>query len=255
MNKDEQLEQLKKEINDLKGYKEIHNNLVNDYRENEEFYKEIEDIEQQKIKKQIEQREQLENQKREIEELEKNKDNKILDIVKNLEEKFNNIQPIETQKEKYNKKLNDNIEEHFNNYVEHKKTFKNISHWSIKSYKSTFNYLKYFSNKDTIYNFNFFKQVQKNFQLLPKNFFKYKKYYEKEFNEVIKLKEIDNYDIFDNKTINNHMSNMKNFFDYLLYEEIIKENPLNNIKSLLEDKETKKEEYSEDDLKKSFREK
>ena len=48
------------------------------------------------------------------------------------------------------------------------------------------------------------------------------------------------------------MSKYATFFDYLIYEEIIKENPMDNIKSLQESKEIIKEEYAQEDLDKIF---
>lgn len=183
-----------------------------------------------------------------IKELEENDTNIVLKRLECLESKF--LQNTAPTQEKTNKNdiLSGDLEKYFEGYLEHKKEYDNISDSSLKSYKASYKYLNYFIDKDTIMNFSFFKEVQKKLQQLPKNFFKYKKYYEKDFNEVIKLRKKEKYETLDPKTINNHINNFKNFFVFLVYEEVIKVNPLLNIKPLLESKEIKKEEYSEEEL-------
>jgi len=64
----------------------------------------------------------------------------------------------------------------------------------------------------------------------------------------MELRKKENYEILNTQTINKHMTYYSLFFKYLQYEEIIKENPLNNIISLMEEKGTNKEEYSKKDL-------
>jgi len=177
---------------------------------------------------------------KQIKELKENKNNEILEIVKTLQQtqtKLDNTSDIL-----------ENLEQYFNDYLEYRTNHDKVSSSSIKAYKASFRYLKYFINDDIVLNFKFFKQVQKQFTQLPKNFFKYEKYYKKPFEKVIKLK----YETLDNKTINNHISNFKTFFDYLLYEEIIENNPLNNIKPLVEAIATNKEEYTPEELTKIF---
>jgi len=186
-----------------------------------------------------------------IKELEAKKENKILEIVQKLEKNLSSSTTSQKQT-KQETKLNNKIDNYFNKYLEYKKDFYKISDSSIKSYKASYKYFKYFITNNTNLNFSFFKKLQKQLQQLPKNFFKYKKYYTKDFKEVVKLKDIENYDTLDNKTINNHIVNIKNFFDYLVYEEIIEINPLSNIKPLIENKEIKKEEYSEEELQEIF---
>ncbi|NDK08952.1 tyrosine-type recombinase/integrase [Candidatus Gracilibacteria bacterium] len=144
-----------------------------------------------------------------------------------------------------------NLDKYYNEFMEYKKNFDKISYSSLKSYKSSLLYLKYFTDKNTIFNFSFFKDVQKKLQELPSNFFKYEKYHTKSFNEVLKMKKVENFDTLNSKTINNHMSNYNKFFDYLIYEELLTDNPLNNIKSLAEE-ESEKVEYSQEDLDKIF---
>jgi len=186
--------------------------------------------------------EEIETSKR-IKELEQNKDNQILEIVKTLQ------QQQTPQKEPKNN-LKDNLDKYFNDFLEHKKNFDKVSQASLTSYKSSLHYLKYFITKDTIFNFTFFKQLQKDLQELPSNFFKYEKYYKKTFNEVVKFK--NKYQAINTKTVNKHITNYKLFFNYLVYEEIIKNNPLENIKPLLEEKHTIKEEYTQEELENIF---
>ena len=147
---------------------------------------------------------------------------------------------------------NFDLEEEFENFLEHRTNFDRIGVHTIRTTKSAFRYLKYFTNQDTIFNFSFFKEVQKKFQHIPANFFKFEKYYTKKYEEVLKLKKEENYETLNNKTINEHMSKYRTFFDYLVYEQKIKENPLDNIKSLPEEKETNKEEYTQEELEKIF---
>jgi len=145
-----------------------------------------------------------------------------------------------------------NLDQYFDEYIEYKKTFDKVSNSSIKTYKASFKYLRYFITSETDFSFKFFKEVQKQFQQLPKNFFKYPKYYEKSFEELMKLKEQENYETLDNKTLNGHINNFRLFFDFLKYEEIIDENPLNDIKPLIEAKGTVKEEYTDEELTQIF---
>ena len=145
-----------------------------------------------------------------------------------------------------------NLDKYYELYVEHKKSVDGISQYSVKSYNSSMKYLKYFVNEECDFSFKFFKELQKKLQKIPKNFFKYPKYYEKTFEELIVIKEKDNYDTLDNKTINKHIINWKNFFKYLKYEEYINENPLADILALSEEKKTNKEEYTGEELDRIF---
>ena len=146
----------------------------------------------------------------------------------------------------------DNLDKYYDEYVQHKISFDRVSKHSVKSYNSSMKYLKYFTVKESDFSFKFFKELQKKLQQMPKNFFKYPKYYEKTFEELIVIKEKENYDTLDNKTINNHIINWKNFFKYLKYEEHINENPLADIMALSEEKRTNKEEYSNEELTQIF---
>ena len=141
-----------------------------------------------------------------------------------------------------------NLDKYYNNYIEHRKNFNKISNSSIKGYNASMRYLKYFINEDTIFNFKFFKEVQKKLQTLPKNFFKYPKYYKSSYEDLLVLKDKENYETLNSKTINNHINSYNLFFKYLKYEEIIEDNPLNDIIPLNEVKGTIKEEYSEKEL-------
>jgi integrase len=183
---------------------------------------------------------------RKIKELEEKKENKIFEIVKKLENRTIKI----NNPKKENNDIHANLEKYFNDYLEYKKSFDKVSKHSIKAYQSSFRYLNYLINGDTIFNFKTFKKLQQKLQELPKNFFKYKNFYEKPFEEVIKLK--DTYEGLSNKRINTHINNYKSFFDYLVYEEIIEINPLANIRPLLENKEIKKEEYTPQELESIF---
>lgn len=195
-------------------------------------------------------KDEIENDKR-IEELEKRKENEIFEIVKNLEKRLDNYPKIDEKINEINNDVLINLDKYYEQYIDYRKNFVKVSKDSIRTSNSSFRYLKYFIDKDTVFNFSFFKNIQKKFQELPANFFKYEKYYKKDFQEVLKLKNIENYEVLNTKTINNHMSNYSKFFDYLIYEEIIEENPLKNIKSLKEE-ESEKIEYSSEDLDKIF---
>lgn len=157
------------------------------------------------------------------------------------------IQPTEEKVNIYFK-----LDNYYKDYIEHRKSFSNVSQSTIKANNASFRYLKYFLEENSQLNFKFFKELQKQFQELPKNFFKYPKYYEKTYLELLVFKEKENYDTLDTKTINAHINNFRLFFDYLRYEEIIDKNPLTEIKPLLETKGTNKEEYTTDELKKIF---
>jgi len=161
----------KSEIEEMdKQYEEMYGDFteqeLNDIQNN--FQKEMEKKENQKIKK--------------IEE--KMKDNRQLEILKRLDNLELNTPEIENK----NSDIFLNLDKYFEEYIQHKKDFNNISNSSIKSYKASLNYLKFFINEDTIFNFETFKTMQQKFQQLPKNFFKYKEYYTKTFDEIIKIK-------------------------------------------------------------------
>ena len=183
---------------------------------------------------------------------ENNLDKKFQTLEEKLLQKLSQTQQQETPIEHPKCTIFENFDTYYNNYIEHRLNFDKIGKDTIRTSSSSIRYLKFFIDKDTIFNFSFFKELQKKFQQIPKNFFKYDKYYKKSFEEVLKLKEIENYETLNNKTINNHMSKYQTFFDYLLYEEIIKENPLSNIKPLQEAQETPKQEYTQEELDKIF---
>ena len=144
-----------------------------------------------------------------------------------------------------------NLDEHYDKYIHYRITRAKVSDDSIKNSNAAFRYLKYFISKNTILDFSFFKDIQNKLEQLPSNFFKYTKYYTKSYEEVLELREIENYKTLSAKTINNHISNYRKFFDYLIYEDIIAENPLLNIRPLKEE-ESDKIEYSSEDLTKIF---
>ncbi len=163
----------------------------------------------------------------------------------NVENEENRL--IKQPQENKNFKLINELDKHFNKFLEHQKQYKKVSESSIKAYKASYKYLTYFIKQETnlILNFKTFKQIQYYFTKLPKNFFKYKKYYSKPINKILELKHIEP---LNNKTINGHVNNFKTFFDFLLYEEIIENNPLLNIKPLPESDEIKRLEYTEKEL-------
>lgn len=181
----------------------------------------------------------------------KDMENNLLEKINNLEQQSannfsQNNQPLAVKESKID--IYEKIDTLYEDYLEYRKSYDNISHSSVKSYNASMKYFKYFITPETEFTFKFFKDVQKKFQQLPKNFFKYKKYYTISFEELMAIKEQENYETLDTKTINTHINNFKQFFDYLKYEEIIEDNPLDSIKQLIESKGTIKEEYSSEDL-------
>ena len=195
-----------------------------------------------------------------LEKLSNKKDN-IEDHFEQLEKKLLNKLNTPTETIQKNpqiteeKKICDiyvNLDKYYNNYIEHRKNFNKISDSSIKGYNASMRYLKYFINEDTIFNFRFFKDIQKKLQNLPKVFFKYSKYYKSSYEDLLTLKEKENFETLNSKTINNHINSYSLFFKYLKYEEIVEENPLNDIIPLNEVKGTIKEEYSDNELKLIF---
>ena len=141
-----------------------------------------------------------------------------------------------------------NLDNYYKDFTEHRKAFKKVSNSSIKNYTASIKYLKYLADEDTIFTFNFFKKVQIKLQSMPKNFFKYSKYYNKNFEDLLELKEQENYEIMSNKTVNGHINNFRIFFDHLKYEEIIDENPVSGIYSLPISNGTIKEEYTHEEV-------
>jgi integrase len=155
-------------------------------------------------------------------------------------------QPLNIQEQKESLKVD--LLSYFNGFLEHKKNYDKVSDASIQKYKGSIEYLNYFTEEDTELNFSFFKQLQKNLQELPSNFFKYSKYQDITFKELLELKKKENYKTLNPKTINGHITNYRLYFDYLVYEEIIKENPITKIMPLKEDKEVLREELTDEEL-------
>jgi len=176
-------------------------------------------------------------------------------IAKQLASKynlFNNQIATIPEKKDDDKKINyNNIENYFNKYLDHKINIEKRSISSKKSYISSFYYLKFFSNNETIYNFAFFKQFQKNLMIIPSNMSKFKKFEKLKIDEIEKIYKIENFETLSNKTINNHLVNISNFFDDLVYNEIIETNHVKKVKKL-EEEESEKIAYSKDDLIKIF---
>lgn len=184
---------------------------------------------------------------KDIKSIQKTKDNLGIDKIETALQAFN---PKGSTKDILRDVLK-NLDGHYDSYLHYRRTRAKVSDDSIRNSNAAFRYLKYFINKHTILDFSFFKELQNKLEQIPSNFFKYTKYYTKNYEEVLELREIENYKTLSAKTINNHMSNYKSFFDYLIYEEIITENPLLHIQSLKEE-ESDKIEFSPEDLVKIF---
>ena len=80
---------------------------------------------------------------------------------------------------------------------------------------------------------------------------KFKKFEKLKIDEIEKIYKIENFETLSNKTINNHLVNISNFFDDLVYNEIIETNHVKKVKKL-EEEESEKIAYSKDDLIKIF---
>ncbi|MEA2017250.1 MAG: tyrosine-type recombinase/integrase [Campylobacterota bacterium] len=198
----------------------------------------------------------INNEIRNLKKVDINEDN-IEDRLKQLEDNIlQKITNTPSQSLNQSNKINNlikNIDNYYTEYIEHRKTFDKISQSSIKGYNASFRYLKYFINNETEFTFKFFKDIQKKFTQLPKNFFKYSKYHTKTFEELLEIKQKENYETLNNKTINNHINSYKMLFAYLKYEEYIEINPLSDIQLLPEEKFTNKEEFTEEELKTIFK--
>ena len=176
--------------------------------------------------------------------------NKKQNIEKNLTQQTQTSQ-IEVVKLPLEEKINiyDNLDKYFDDFIEHKQAFKSISSSTIKNHTAALKYLKYFSDEKTEFTFSFFKEFQKKMRQMPKNFFTGKIYNNMSFESLLKLKAKEDYDTMSNKTINGHISNLRNIFEYLKYEEIINDNPVDSVMPLPETKGTNKEEYTPDEIK------
>ncbi len=176
-------------------------------------------------------------------------------ITRELYKTLYDYVPIEKQKKEEKPKENknlyivNNLEILFERFKEHRKNFKNVGTSSLKNYNAALKYLKYFSDENTIFNFNFFKQLQHNINQLPKHIFSSQKA-PKKFKEYLLLKKKQDYDTLNNKTINNHMNTYKMFFDFLQYDEVIhfEINPVEKVIALPEQKETDKQEFTNEEL-------
>ena len=262
--RDKILERLK-----LNQEEELLNNILKDlelFKKKELLHNKL-DLGSFTYNKEDEKKEKIRKEKR-AERIKKEFDNKIENVEKikilkkenNLDKQFQSLeerllqklQIQQTLEEKPTTSLKIDLKLQFEKYLQHKEKHEKISKSSLKAYAATYRYLEYFTTKNTIFNFAFFKEVQQKLQQLPKDFFKHERYYKSTFEQVLKLQKKEQCETLNAKTINNHISNFKTFFEYLIYEEIIKENPLSNIKPLQEQKETPKEEYTMQELESIF---
>ncbi len=178
-------------------------------------------------------------------------------IAKKLLEKLSNTDLNNLQNEKdviENKEDDSNIltlEEASKLFIEYKKVKVKVKQSTLKQYNTSFKYLFKFIDKDTKINkvtSKFFKEIQYHFLRLPSTYWSKKEYYEEKISVVL----LTDYSpkTLNTSTINIHMYNYKSMFDFLHYEEYLTYNPY-NVKSLPEE-DSKKVEYSGEDLKNIF---
>ena len=178
-------------------------------------------------------------------------------ITKKLLEKLSNtdLNNIENDKNIIENKENDEnimtLEEAIIKFIEMKKLKEKVKFSTIKGYNASFKYLFRFIDKETKINkitSKFFKEIQYHFLRLPNTYWSKKEYYEEKLSVIL----LNDYSpkTLNTKTINIHMYNYKSLFDFLHYEEYLNYNPYNT--KPLQEEDSKKVEYSGEDLKKIF---
>lgn len=205
--------------------------------------KEQEEYTQYVFKEQIEQAEEIERLKKLAEETDIHKQlkNIELSIAKLHKDEITEKSPM----------ILANLDTYYKDFLKYSEKYDPKSVSSFKNYNAAMKYLKYFTNENTILNFSFFKDIQSKLQLIPRNFSSSKRFLQYSFEEIVEINEIEDMDTLQNNTITNHMSFYNCFFEYLKYEQILKENPLDNIVPLPK-LDSNKIEYSEEDLEKIF---
>lgn len=134
-------------------------------------------------------------------------------------------------------------------YIDYKTNTKKVSKSAIKQYESARKYLSRFYEDSTdigIFTKKIFRDLQQTFLKLPTKACSNKKYMDMKIEELIEL----DVDKLNNKTINGKFIVYKDLFNHLKYIEIIKENIVEVRK--LQEEESSKVKYSNEDLKKIF---
>jgi len=142
------------------------------------------------------------------------------------------------------------IEEAFNEWVQWKMDSNVVSDKTIRYYQSSFNYLKIFFRPDrkvSDFTIKDFKNILLNFPLLPANIVKHERFVNMDMRSIIELTRNENLPKLSNKTINNHMINYKNMFQFFVEEkEYITDNPVKV--RLLKEAESEKIPFENKDL-------
>jgi integrase len=143
-----------------------------------------------------------------------------------------------------------NIEQAFNEWVQWKMDSNVVSDKTIRYYQSSFNYLKIFFRPDrkvSDFTIRDFKNILLNFPLLPANIVKHERFVNMDLRAIIEITRNENLVRLSNKTINNHMINYKNMFQFFVEEkEYIADNPVKV--RLLKEAESEKIPFEPNDL-------
>ncbi|MDD5052499.1 MAG: tyrosine-type recombinase/integrase [Sulfuricurvum sp.] len=142
------------------------------------------------------------------------------------------------------------IEQAFNEWVQWKMDSNVVSDKTLRYYQSSFNYLKIFFRPDrkvSDFTIRDFKNILLNFPLLPANIVKHERFVNMDLRSIIEITRNENLPRLSNKTINNHMINYKNMFQFFVEEkEYIADNPVKV--RLLKEGESEKIPFEHKDL-------
>ena len=139
---------------------------------------------------------------------------KILKLL-NEEKKQGNIKNIEFNSQNLIEKT---IVEGFEDFLTHKIDVEKIGKKSVSKYRTSLKYILLFCDKDKqIHSFNkeFFKEIQNKIRQFPKSILQYKKYQNKNFDEIMIDFNNTDYEKLSNQYINSLFVSFFQYFDFL----------------------------------------
>jgi integrase len=167
----------------------------------------------------------------------------LLNVNKNSNTATSNNQKSELWDEVW-----ENFDKYLSDFIKDKIKQDRISANTQKNMEASFKYLKLFCVKGAIPDLQFYKEVQNQMEMMPIDYLRGTRWQNVSMEDLAKKFEQSNYETLNSKTINKHLNIHKQFFDWLTYNDGKYETNMGKLKTLHEDDEIVKEEYSQSDL-------
>ncbi|MDK9693559.1 MAG: tyrosine-type recombinase/integrase [Sulfurimonas sp.] len=146
----------------------------------------------------------------------------------------------------------ENLDKYLSDFIKDKIKQDRISANTQKNMEASFKYLKLFCIKGAIPDLQFYKEVQNQMEMMPIDYLRGTRWQNVPMEELAKRFEQSDYETLNSKTINKHLNIHKQFFNWLTYNDGKYETNMGKLKTLHEDDEITKEEYSQNDLRTIF---